>query len=577
MPGLDHVREPTNHTGNQVPLLYDEDTSMDDEYPTYSQDSQEYMHWHYKLNHPTHKVMIKMGRQGMLPRRITKILNTMETQQAKQPMCNDCCGAKATRKPWRDKGDKARKGHLRKATKPGEIVSVDQLESSVPGFIGQMTGRLTNKRIVASTIFVDHASDLSYVYHQTSTSSEETLKSKLAFEKFAASHGVSIKHYHADNGRFKDNLFMNSIEEKGQTISFSGVGAHHQNGIAEKRIGDLQRRATTILLHAQRRWPDTINTHLWTYAIRAANDSRNYSPTNEHDICPMSRFCSSSSVPTIQNQHHFGCPTYVLKKELQDHKKIRKWTDRTRVGINLGYSSRHALNVSLILNLQTGLVSPQYHCQYDDLFETTTGTQARSIPTSQWQYKAGLVEEKPDLSEEEQMLEDQGEEQSLEDYFSTQESEEENTDVEEEVAEDTGDPDIYITRSGRKSKAPEWLTYDAQSCLIRPRVQEQEEAWIEQDLLAFKASTDPDTMYHHQAMKQPDREKFQEAMKKECEAHFKEGNYKLIKKSKLPEGATLLSSVWQMKRKRKPSTGEISKYKARMNVDGSQMIKGLHY
>jgi hypothetical protein len=32
-----------------------------------------------------------------------------------------------------------------------------------------------------------------------------------------------------------------------------------------------------------------------------------------------------------------------------------------------------------------------------------------------------------------------------------------------------------------------------------------------------------------------------------------------------------------MKRKRKPSTGEISKYKARMNVYGSQMVKGLHY
>jgi hypothetical protein len=78
----------------------------------------------------------------------------------------------------------------------------------------------------------------------------------------------------------------------------------------------------------------------------------------------------SSSVPTIQKQHHFECPTYALKKELQDHKKIRKWSDRTRVGINLGYSSRHALNVSLVLNLQTGLVSPQYHCQYDDLFET---------------------------------------------------------------------------------------------------------------------------------------------------------------------------------------------------------------
>jgi hypothetical protein len=51
----------------------------------------------------------------------------------------------------------------------------------------------------------------------------------------------------------------------------------------------------------------------------------------------------------------------------------------------------------------------------------------------------------------------------------------------------------------------------------------------------------------------------------------------LANQLKLPEGATLLSSVWQMKRKRKPSTGEISKHKARMNVDGSKMIKGLHY
>jgi transposase InsO family protein len=44
---------------------------------------------------------------------------------------------------------------------------------------------------------------------------------------------------HADNGRFKDKRFSKSIEDKGQTISFFGVGAYHQNGIAKKRIGDL--------------------------------------------------------------------------------------------------------------------------------------------------------------------------------------------------------------------------------------------------------------------------------------------------------------------------------------------------
>jgi hypothetical protein len=32
-------------------------------------------------------------------------------------------------------------------------------------------------------------------------------------------------------------------------------------------------------------------------------------------------------------------------------------------------------------------------------------------------------------------------------------------------------------------------------------------------------------------MKEPDREQFLAAIDKECEAHFKEGNYKLVKRS----------------------------------------------
>jgi hypothetical protein len=206
-------------------------------------------------------------------------------------------------------------------------------------------------------------------------SSKETVKAKESFERYAKSYGVNIKHYHADNGRFKDKAFMKSIEDSGQTISFSGVGAHHQNGIAEKRIGDLQRRATTLLLHAQRRW------------------------TNE---CPMSRFCRTARVPKLRHQHHFGCPVYVLSKDMQNGKKARKWEDMTRIGINLGYSPRHAHSVSLIVNIETGLVSPQFHCMYDDLFETTTGTQSRSIPKAQWHHKASLTVREGDQDAQEE-------------------------------------------------------------------------------------------------------------------------------------------------------------------------------
>jgi hypothetical protein len=80
----------------------------------------------------------------------------------------------------------------------------------------------------------------------------------------------------------------------------------------------------------------------------------------------------------------------VLNKNIQDGKKARKWIDRTRIGINLGPSPRHASSAALILNLKTGLVSPQFHCQYDDLFESTTGTQARSMPQSLWQQRFSL-------------------------------------------------------------------------------------------------------------------------------------------------------------------------------------------
>jgi hypothetical protein len=156
------------------------------------------------------------------------------------------------------------------------------------------------------------------------------------------------------------------------------------------------------------------------------------------------------------------------------------------------------------------------------------GTQARSIPTSQWQFKAGFMSEKPDTDKDEEPNEELWEDQSFEEYYSLHESEETSppSDSEDEENE-VGRPDIYVTRSGRRSKPPERLIYDANACLIRTNEHEDEETWIEQSLLAYEASTDPDTMYHHQAMK------------KECEAHYKEGNYRLVKRSELPEGATL--------------------------------------
>jgi hypothetical protein len=96
-------------------------------------------------------------------------------------------------------------------------------------------------------------------------------------------------------------------------------------------------------------------------------------------------------------------------------------------------------------------------------------------------------------------------------------------------------------------------------------------------LLAMKAVSDPDTMYLHQAMKEKDWPKFKEAMQKEVDDHSRSKNWELMHKSKVPEGAIVLPGVWSMKRKRRISTREVYKWKARLTIDGSKQIYGKHY
>ena len=232
----------------------------------------EYLRWHHRLGHLSFKKMTLLSILGILPRKLIKV---------RPPVCAACKYGAMTRRPTRVKGDK-NKGQLHQAITAGECVSVDQMESRTPGFIGMMRGFITKQRYTCATIFVDHYSDLSYTHFQKSTNMEETLKALAAFEAFAHHHGVTIRHYHADNGRFADKEFLDTIANKRQTVSFCGVNAHFQNGRAEKRIRDLQDQARKVLLHSVARWPKSSSTHLWPYAMHYVNDVRNNIPTSEN-------------------------------------------------------------------------------------------------------------------------------------------------------------------------------------------------------------------------------------------------------------------------------------------------------
>ncbi|CAB9526635.1 Retrotransposon protein [Seminavis robusta] len=366
---------------SQIPVV-------DHDYTEYKSPRADILAWHYRLGHISFERIRKLAERGALPAHLIK---------ARAPQCASCMFGKATRRPWRTRTP-PNKIQTPSANGSGDVVGVDQLISATPGFIGQMRGLLTRRRYTVSTVFVDHHSGLSYVHFQTSTSAEQTILAKRAFERYAASFGVKVKHYHGDNGIFDSKAFVQEVHRCGQTITYAAVNAHHMNGHAEKKIRDLQEAARTMILHAKQRWPNAVTANLWPFAIRYANDMANSTPIlkkGDH-ATPLELFSGVDVEPKVKNTHTFGSPVYVLDARIQQGQRLSKWEHKARIGMYLGISPRHSRKVALILSLQTGLVSPQFHCQFDDLCDTLKRNSGNKLPPSKWQQKAGFEEDNDD-------------------------------------------------------------------------------------------------------------------------------------------------------------------------------------
>ena len=86
---------------------------------------------------------------------------------------------------------------------------------------------------------------------------------------------------------------------------------------------------------------------------------------------PIEMFSDGAAATSPKHFHSFGCPVYVLNDHMQAGIKGPKWEEHARVlGVYLGNSAIHACNIALVLNTETGLASPQFHVQFNDLFKT---------------------------------------------------------------------------------------------------------------------------------------------------------------------------------------------------------------
>ena len=256
----------------------------EDPEPTSLDPHDELLRWYYRLGHLPFDRVKQLSQTEQLPKRLLT---------SKKPFCAVCQYGKMTKTPLRVKGDN--KHATKTATQTGQIVSVDQLESTSPGLIAQLKGKLTQQRYKYATVFVDQFSGYTFVFLQRHLTSEETVQAKHAFERSSEQRRVRIKHYHPDNGCFADNAFIQDCKTQGQSISYCGVNAHFQNGIAERHIRDLQEQTTTSKLYAVNKWRKMILICLWPYAMRHANNAANATPKKGENNSPLEKFSGEKS------------------------------------------------------------------------------------------------------------------------------------------------------------------------------------------------------------------------------------------------------------------------------------------
>ena len=178
---------------------------------------------------------------------------------------------------------------------PRMCISINQIESPQGGLISVLKWKQTSRKYHAATIFVDHFSKFTYVKFSQSTAANEAVEAKHAFEQYAATFGVNIQKYYAENGAFDTRVFKENIIPPNQTIDFSGVDVHHQNVIAERMVKTVTYCSRSILLNVMTWRTDVITTELWPYAIKLAIDTGNNCP-DESGLTVLYHFSSKNDM-----------------------------------------------------------------------------------------------------------------------------------------------------------------------------------------------------------------------------------------------------------------------------------------
>ena len=137
---------------------------------------------------------------------------------------------------------------------------------------------------------MDAYSAYTHLINQASLRVGETLIGKHKFNLFAKQHGIKLKHFWADNHPFSSKAFLEDLAGNEQSVSYSGVGAHFQNGVAERAQYTVTLWARSMMMHQLLHWPEAFDPDLWPFALEHATYIWNNLPHQESKLTPLELF-----------------------------------------------------------------------------------------------------------------------------------------------------------------------------------------------------------------------------------------------------------------------------------------------
>ena len=133
-------------------------------------------------------------------------------------------------------------------------------------------------------------------------------------------------------------------------------------------------------MHQMLHWHGQFDEALWPFTLEHAATIWNHLPKASTGLSPYELF-TGSKLPynsILLNARVWGCPAFTLNPKSQDGRELPKWHMKSCQGMHLGASPDHSPTVHRILNLRTGVISPQHHVMHDELFSAVQGSLTES-------------------------------------------------------------------------------------------------------------------------------------------------------------------------------------------------------